>query len=48
MPELRRHAPGHPLSYGYATFFDLDRDSDAPAGRFHNVVSMGRKALIER
>ena len=48
MAELRLHAPGQPSSYGYATFFDLDRDPDAPPGRFRNVVSMGRRALIER
>ncbi|SBS30591.1 Alkanal monooxygenase alpha chain [Marinomonas aquimarina] len=34
--------------YGYATFFDLDPNPDAPYQRFYNVVRIGRKALIER
>lgn len=37
-----------PPAYGYATFFDLDKDPDAPPRRFYNVVRIGRKALIER
>ncbi len=34
--------------YGYATFFDLDANPDAPYQRFYNVVRIGRNALIER
>lgn len=34
--------------YGYATFFDLDKNPDAPYQRFYNVVRIGRNALIER
>ncbi|MBM6551839.1 LLM class oxidoreductase [Marinomonas ostreistagni] len=37
-----------PTHYGYATFFDLDPNPDAPYQRFYNVVRIGRKALIER
>lgn len=37
-----------PPPYGYATFFDLATDPDAPEQRFHNVIRMGRKALIEK
>lgn len=37
-------APG----YGYSTFFDLDRNPNAPYQRFYNVVKIGRNALIER
>ncbi|MRX10084.1 TIGR03571 family LLM class oxidoreductase [Pseudoduganella sp. FT25W] len=37
-----------PPAYGYATFFDLAKDPDAPPKRFYNVVRIGRKALIER
>ena len=37
-----------PPAYGYATFFDLDENPDAPPRRFYNVVRIGRKALIER
>ncbi|TNI66993.1 TIGR03571 family LLM class oxidoreductase [Aeromonas media] len=37
-----------PPRYGYATFFDLDANPDAPYQRFYNVVRIGRKALIER
>ena len=32
--------------YGYGTFFDLDRDPDAPLRAVHGL-SIGRKALIE-
>lgn len=35
-------------NYGYATFFDLDDDPNAPYQRFYNVVRIGRNALIER
>lgn len=46
---LRAHAGNRtPPSYGYATFFDLAKDPDAPPQRFYNVVRMGRKALIDR
>lgn len=34
--------------YGYATFFDLDANPDAPYQRFYNLVRIGRNALIER
>ena len=34
--------------YGYAAFFDLDANPDAPYQRYYNVVRIGRKALIER
>ncbi|MGP8308455.1 LLM class oxidoreductase [Vibrio sp. YIC-376] len=34
--------------YGYATFFDLDANPNAPYQRFYNVVRIGRNALIER
>ncbi len=34
--------------YGYATFFDLDENPDAPYQRFYNVVRIGRNTLIER
>lgn len=34
--------------YGYATFFDLAKNPDAPKQRFHNGVRIGRKALIEK
>ncbi|MCG9697667.1 LLM class oxidoreductase [Shewanella sp. Isolate11] len=34
--------------YGYATFFDLDKNPDAPYQRFYNVVRIGRNTLIER
>jgi luciferase-type oxidoreductase len=37
-----------PPSYGYSTFFDLDSDPDAPYQRFHNVVRIGRRALVDR
>jgi luciferase-type oxidoreductase len=37
-----------PPAYGYATFFDLAKDPDAPPRRYYNVVRIGRKALIER
>lgn len=37
-----------PPQYGYATFFDLDENPDAPYQRFYNVVRIGRNALIER
>ncbi|MRW84068.1 TIGR03571 family LLM class oxidoreductase [Pseudoduganella sp. FT26W] len=37
-----------PPAYGYATFFDLAKDPDAPPKRFYNVVRIGRKALIDR
>lgn len=37
-----------PPKYGYATFFDLDKNPDAPYQRFYNVVRIGRNALIER
>jgi luciferase-type oxidoreductase len=37
-----------PPPYGYATFFDLAKDPDAPEKRFHNVIRIGRKALIEK
>ena len=39
---------GTPPSYGYSTFFDLDSDPDAPYQRFHNVVRIGRRALVDR
>lgn len=34
--------------YGYATFFDLDANPDAPYQRFYNVVRIGRNALVDR
>ncbi|MFM2481245.1 LLM class oxidoreductase [Celerinatantimonas sp. YJH-8] len=34
--------------YGYATFFDLDANPNAPYQRFYNVVRIGRNALVER
>ncbi len=37
-----------PPPYGYSTFLDLDRNPDAPAQRRHNVLRIGRKALLER
>ncbi|MZI93324.1 TIGR03571 family LLM class oxidoreductase [Vibrio sp. CAIM 722] len=37
-----------PPKYGYATFFDLADNPDAPYQRFYNVVRIGRHALIER
>lgn len=37
-----------PPHYGYATFFDLDSDPNAPYQRFYNVVRIGRNTLIER
>jgi luciferase-type oxidoreductase len=37
-----------PPPYGYSTFFDLHENPDAPAQRFHNVVRIGRKALVDR
>lgn len=37
-----------PPKYGYATFFDLAANPDAPYQRFYNVVRIGRHALIER
>lgn len=49
LASLRVHAgAAAPPAYGYATFFDLAKDPDAPAKRFYNVVRIGRKALIER
>lgn len=45
-----REAAGEqtPPPYGYATFFDLAKDPDAPEKRFYNVIRIGRKALIEK
>ncbi|EAU48361.1 bacterial luciferase family protein [Salipiger bermudensis HTCC2601] len=37
-----------PPPYGYSTFLDLDRNPDAPARRDHNVLRIGRKALLAR
>ncbi|MGR3440437.1 TIGR03571 family LLM class oxidoreductase [Salipiger abyssi] len=37
-----------PPPYGYSTFLDLDRNPDAPARRQHNVLRIGRKALLAR
>ncbi len=37
-----------PPPYGYATFLDLSQDPDAPEQQIHNVVRIGRKALIEK
>ena len=37
-----------PPPYGYSTFLDLDRNPDAPARREHNVLRIGRKALLAR
>jgi luciferase-type oxidoreductase len=48
--EQLRQAAGdkQPPPYGYATFFDLDKNPDAPEQRIHNVIRMGRKTLIDR
>lgn len=49
LANLRLHAGDRtPPPYGYATFFDLDKDPDAPPRRYYNVVRIGRHALIER
>ncbi|MDN2703524.1 LLM class oxidoreductase [Janthinobacterium sp. SUN100] len=49
LASLRHHAGEQPPpAYGYATFFDLDKDPDAPPRRFYNVVRIGRHALIDR
>ncbi len=49
LASLRANAGGAPPPpYGYATFFDLAKDPDASPKRFHNVVRIGRKALIDR
>lgn len=37
-----------PPPYGYSTFLDLDGNPDAPARREHNVLRIGRKALLAR
>ncbi|MGG2396712.1 LLM class oxidoreductase [Pseudomonas sp. SH1-B] len=48
--ELLKEAAGEqpPPPYGYATFFDLTKDPDAPEQHFHNVTRIGRKALIDK
>ncbi|CAH0276791.1 hypothetical protein SRABI106_03182 [Rahnella aquatilis] len=33
--------------YGYATFFDLDANPDAPLRRLMNGITVGRNALIK-
>lgn len=46
---LQQAAGEHPApAYGYSTFFDLDKNPNAPYQRFYNVVRIGRNALIER
>ncbi len=37
-----------PPAYGYATFFDLDPNPNAPYQRYYNIVRIGRNALLER